>query len=410
MRILVICPHFDPDTAPTGVVITEIVERLADRGHTIEVVTSLPWYREHRVESGWSGRLWRHQTTAWGRVTRVHPFPGNKANLLARAAGFAGFTVLAGLAALFRRRRPQVVLVMSPPLTLGVVGWLVARLRRVPFVFNVQDIFPDVAVEVGAISNRRVIAALSGLERFVYRRADTVTVLSDDLADNVANKIGSVQTVRVIPNFVNTEQIQPSSRDTPYRKALDADGRTVVMYAGNLGFSQPLELVVETARRWASERDDVVFVINGGGSARASLEAAAEGIESIRFVDYQPADRLNEVLASADIHLVLLRTGLARSSVPSKMYSILAAGRPVLASVDADTEVARVVTEHGCGVAVEPEDLDAFAAGLEALLDDHAARQEMGRNGRKFVEQWVSPAGVAGLYDALFLELRREIG
>lgn len=406
MKILVLCPHFDPDPAPTGVVISEIVGQLVARGHDVEVVTSLPWYRDHRVEPDWSGRLWRTQRTRWGTVTRVHPFPGNKSNLLTRAAGFAGFTALVGLVSLFRRRRPDVVLTMSPPLTLGLVGWVVARLRRVPFVFNVQDIFPDVAVEVGAITNRRIIGILAGLERFVYRRADAVTVLSEDLANNVAAKIGSADTVRVIPNFVDVERIQPSPRETPYRQAINAGHRTVVMYAGNLGYSQPLELVLETARRWSTTRDDVLFVINGGGSARAALEQEAEGLDLVRFVDFQPADRLNEVLASGDVHLVLLRSGLARSSVPSKLYSILAAGRPVLASVDAGTEVARVVTDHRCGLAVEPEDVDAFAAALQTLIDDEAGREAMGRRGREFVEAWVSPAGVAGLYEDLFRDLR----
>jgi colanic acid biosynthesis glycosyl transferase WcaI len=302
-----------------------------------------------------------------------------------------------------------VVLTMSPPLTLGLVGWLVARIRRAPFVFNVQDIFPDVAVEVGAITNRRVIGLLSWLERFVYRRADAVTVLSEDLAENVAAKIGTADRVRVIANFVDTDRLHPGPSDTPYRAALNAGDRTVVMYAGNLGFSQPLELVVETARRWDGIYNDVLFVINGGGSARPALERSVDGLDSVRFVDFQPAERLNEVLASADIHLVLLRTGLARSSVPSKMYSILAAGRPVLASVDSGTEVARVVTEHHCGVAVPPEDIDAFAEALRTMLDDPERGREMGQRGRKFVETWVSPAGVAAMYESLFLELRREI-
>ncbi|MEM8706359.1 MAG: glycosyltransferase family 4 protein, partial [Actinomycetota bacterium] len=207
MRVLVLCPHFEPDTAPTGTVMTEIVRQLTAQGHQVDLVTSLPWYEHHEVEPEWRGRLWRRERTAWGSITRVHPFPTDKTNIPARALGFAGFTGLAGLLALFTRRRPDAVLVMSPPLTLGLPGWVVARVRRAAYVFNVQDIFPDVAVEVGAITNERVISILRRLERFVYRRADAVTVLSSDLADNVAAKIGSPETVRVIPNFVDVERI-----------------------------------------------------------------------------------------------------------------------------------------------------------------------------------------------------------
>ncbi len=407
MRVLVICPHFDPDPAPTGVVMTEIVHRVVEQGHEVEIVTSLPWYTDHEVEPEWRGRPWRTERTAWGRVTRVHPFPTDKRNIPARAFAFAGFTGLAGLLLICRRRRPDVVLAMSPPLTLGLPAWVAARVRRAPFVFNVQDIFPDVAVEVGAITNPTVIGVARWLERFIYRRADAVTVLSEDLAENVCAKIGhaSETEVRVIPNFVDTERVQPSDRRNSYREDFDLGDRTVVMYAGNLGFSQPLDLMIDAARS-LSDRKDVVFVINGGGSERARLEEVATGLGNVRFVDFQPAERLAETLAAGDIHVIALREGLARSSVPSKLYSILAAGRPVLASIDPDTEVERVLLTNRCGVTCPPEDTRAFVDSLRELLDDPESTTAMGERGRRFVESWVSPAGVATAYIELFEELR----
>jgi colanic acid biosynthesis glycosyl transferase WcaI len=405
VRILVLCPHFEPDVAPTGVVISEIAHRLIDDGHELEVVTSLPWYTSHAIEPGWGGRLVRRERTSWGRVTRVHPFPTDKRNIPARAAGVAGLTVLASIFSLFPRRRPDVVLAMSPPLTLGLAGWVAARARRVPFVFNIQDVFPDVAVEVGAISNASVIRVLRWLERFLYRRADAVTVLSDDLRDNVEEKLdGKGDTeVRVIPNFVDTVRIVPGPRSNAYRDEFGLGDRTVVMYAGNLGFSQPLGLMIDAART-LRHREDLVFVINGGGSTRPGLEEAAADLDNVRFVDLQPVERLPEVLAAGDIHVIALRRGLGRSSVPSKLYSILAAARPVLASVDDGTEVVRVIRSIDAGVTVEPEDAAAFAAAVETLVD--ADRVAMGERGRAFVEEWVSPAGVAAAYAELFADLR----
>ena len=407
MRLLVICPHFEPDVAPTGVVMTAICDELIEAGHQIEVVTALPWYEHHRVDPGWKGRLIRNERRVSGRVTRVHPFPTDKRNIPARATAFAGFTALATLVALFRRGRPDGVLAMSPPITLGLAGALVARIRRAPFVFNIQDVFPDVAIEVNAIKSPRIIRLARALERFTYRRADAVTVLSDDLRDNVVAKIGagSRTRVRVIPNFVDTAGIRPAPRDNSYRADFGLGDRTVVMYAGNVGFSQPLSLMVDAARE-LRDRDDVVFVINGGGAGRPTIEAEARDLRNVVFVDFQPRIRLPEVLAAADIHVVALKEGLARSSVPSKLYSILAAGRPVLAAIDSGTEVARVVERAGAGRAVPPVDPAQFRDALVEMIDGIELRREMGRRGRSFVEEWVSPSGVAGAYADLFTELR----
>jgi colanic acid biosynthesis glycosyl transferase WcaI len=412
VNLLVLCPHFAPDVAPTGEVMTSIATELVARGHRLHVVTSLPWYQHTRIEPGWEGRWARREDVEWGRITRANPFPTDKSNIPARALAFAGFTALTGLLAMAGQpQRPDAVLAMSPPLTLGAAGWAAARRWRVPFVFNIQDVFPDVAVELGAITNPQVIKAASWLERWSYRRADAVTVLSDDLRDNLVAKVtGTVpdplDRIRVIPNFVDTDRIRPADPEAgTYRAEYGLSGRKVVMYAGNVGFSQSLDLVLAAARALA-DRPDVVFVINGGGSARADLQQRAAGLENVRFVDFQPKERLGEVLAAADIHVVPLRRGLARSSVPSKTYSILAAGRPVVASVDEGTEVARVVERAGAGLAVPPDDPDAFTNAVTKLLDSPAQAEEMGRAARAFVERWASPAAVAERYDALFEELR----
>ncbi len=403
MKLLVLCPHFAPDVAPTGEVMTSIATALAERGHELHIITALPWYKDHAVEPGWGGRPWRTERTSWGRITRLHPFPTDKRNIPARAVAFAGFTGMATLAGLLSRGRPDAVMVMSPPLPLGVAGWLAAASRRAPFVFNIQDVFPDVAVELGAITDRRVIAVASWLERFLYRRSDAVTVLSEDLRDNVAGKLrgNRPERVHVIPNFVDTERIRPDDPENSYRAEYDLTGRTVVLYAGNVGMSQSLDLVVEAARRHR-DRDDVVFVINGGGSALEGLREQAAGLDNLRFVGMQPRERLPEVLAAGDVHLVPLKRGLARSSVPSKLYSILAAGRPVLASVDPGTEVERTIERAGAGVAVPPEDPEVFTEALDALIGDPDRRARMGAAGRRVVEGWVSPSAVGGAYEQLF--------
>lgn len=407
MKLTVITPHFEPDVAPTGAVVTRIVHELVARGHGIEVITALPWYREHRIEPGYEGRLVRTETVEWGRIVRLHPFPtADKRNIGRRALSFAGFTALAGVAGL-RGGPTDGVLAVSPPLTLGLVGWELARIRGGPFVFNIQDVYPDVAVELGVLTNPRIIAAAHALERFIYARADAVTVLSDDLRDNLSAKVRDPAKVRVIPNFVDTATIRPADRDNAYRREFGLGDRTVVLYAGNVGMSQSLELVIGAATE-LSGRDDIVFVINGQGAARDALEAEVRtrGLANVVFADMQPFERLTEVLAAGDIHLVPLKRGLARSSVPSKTYSILAAGRPLVASVDQGSEVATIVERAKAGIAIPPEEQAAFTAAVVRLADDEHGRRAMGAAGRAWVEAWASPAAVAESYEQLFEELR----
>jgi colanic acid biosynthesis glycosyl transferase WcaI len=403
MRIVVLCPHFEPDTAPTGVVMTRIVGELARHGHELHVVTSLPWYRSHRIEPEWSGRWTATEPTTWGSVTRVHPFPGDdKTNIARRATGFAGFSALAGLAAARAGgafRRADAVLAMSPPLSLGLTGWLVGVVRGAPLVFNVQDIFPDAAVRTGAIRDRRVIALAAWLERITYRRAAAVTVLSEDLRRNVAAKAGDgrLHTVHVIPNFVDTDAIAPLPRTTRFRTELGIGDEPVVLYAGNVGFSQSLDLVVAAARRM----QDVTFLINGDGAAKPQLVRSAAGAPNVRFAGYQPASRLAEVLATGDVHVVPLRAGLGDVSVPSKTYSSLAAGRPVVASIDLDSEIPRLLADAGAGVSVPPGDAGALETALRTILGDPARAAAMGVAGRGWAEREASPAAVGDSYDQL---------
>ncbi|MDP6902801.1 MAG: glycosyltransferase family 4 protein [Acidimicrobiales bacterium] len=406
MKITIICPHFAPDTAPTGEVMTQIVNELQHLGHRIHVVTSLPWYRDHSVEPGWTGRLISREKTSWGKITRIHPFASkNRTNILARAIAFGAFSCAAALVATLTRRT-EIILAMSPPLTLGLAGWVAAKRHKAPLILNIQDIHPDAAIETGTLTDTRVIQLLRRIELTSYAKADAVTVLSDDLRKKLISRIDEESKLRVIPNFVDTEQIYPGDRNNSYRHELGVTDETIVMYAGNVGFSQPLELVLEAAR-YLADRDDIIFVINGNGSRRAYFEKEAEELPNVTFMDYQPRQRLNEVLAAGDIHIIPLQKGLSSISVPSKFYSILAAGRPVLASVDPGTEIDLVVTRSGAGRSTPAGDTQEFIAALTALIDDPHGRVAAGLEARRFAEEWLSAKAVAESYNELFPELRQ---
>jgi colanic acid biosynthesis glycosyl transferase WcaI len=410
MHLILLGPHFDPDTAPTGRVMSRIVAELAARGHRIDVVTALPWYRAHRIEPGWAGRLVRIERADWGTIRRIHPFPGaDKRNLARRLLGFAGFSALAGwsgLAAGGWFRRVDAVIAMSPPLTMGVTGRIVAWSHRAPLVFNIQDVFPDAAVKTGAITNQPLIAAARTLERVSYRLSDAVTVLSDDLRGNVVAKVPAdrAATVRTVPNFVDTDRIRPADRMTAYRAELGLGTEPVLLYAGNVGFSQSVELLVETARRLPG----ISVLINGEGVAIADVRRLADGLTNVHFAGYVPEERLGEVLATGDVHAVPLRAGLGSVSVPSKAYSSLAAGRPIVAAIDPETAVPRILAESGGGIAVPPDDVDRFVGAVAELTGDLDQARTMGEKGRAWVVGAASPAAVARTYESLVSEVGRS--
>ncbi len=411
MRLLLCCPHFTPDiNAATGVVMTRLVESLADRGHEIDVVTSLPWYKGHRVAEEWKGRPWRLEKTEWGSITRVYPFPTSKTNIAARAVGFVGFTSLVAGHAI-SKGKIDVVMGMSPPIFMGEAAYLAARRRRVPFVFNIQDIFPDVAVELRALTNKRVIGLAKRYEKSLYRRSDAITVLSQDQRSNIVSKLpyGDSSKVKIIPNFVDTTQIKVTERDNAFRAELGVKpNQTLVMYAGNVGLSQSFDLV-RYAAEYFRARPDVMFCINGEGAARAGIDRWSADMDNVIVRDFAERERLSEVLGAADIHLILLKRGLAKSSTPSKLYSILSAARPVVASIDQPSEVASVIDNADCGVSVPPELPAEFIAALEKMItlgSDELGR--LGDNARKYASRpdvVMDAATQAAAYEKLFQEL-----
>ena len=229
-------------------------------------------------------------------------------------------------------------------------------------------------------------------------------MLSEDLRANVVSKLPAALAARVhvIPNFVDTDAIAPADRMTPYRTELGIGAEPVVLYAGNVGFSQSLDLVVGAARRCP----EIAFVINGDGAARRELEASAADVPNLRFAGYQPVGRLAEVLATGDVHVVPLRAGLGDVSVPSKTYSSLAAARPVVAAIDPGTEIPRLLEASGGGVSVASDDLDGFVDAVRRLVDDPAEAARIGAAGRAWVEREASPSAVGAAYHRLIASLR----
>jgi len=406
MRILLLTLYFAPDIAANAVIMTELAEELAALGHQVTVVTAFPHYAGNVIDHRYRGRLIQQDEYRSSRVIRTYLYTSpHKQRFLVRFLNYLSFNVLSTLAGLFAGQQ-DVILAPSPPLTIGLSAYIISRVKHIPYVYNVQDIYPDVVVKLGILKNPWGIALSRWLERFVYAHARHITVLSEGFRANLLRKGVPLHKLTIIPNFVDTDFIRPLPCDNGFRHRFGLNGRFVVLYAGNLGHSQNLEHVLDCAALF-QERDDIAFVIVGDGSHKAYLEdwARQKRLGNVQFIPFQPRHDVPDIYAAADVSLVTLRKGIALESVPSKAYTIMASGRPVIAAVDPGSDTWMLVEQAQCGLCVEPEDSQALAAAIRSLYADPTLRERQGRNGREHVVQHYTRQAVARQYHELLTSL-----
>ena len=409
MRVLLLTLYFRPDLAANAVIMTTLAKELTQMGHHLTIVTSMPHYDRNRIWPEYRGKLYVRESFNGLDVRRVYLYvPQQKQSLLGRLLNYATFNSLSVIVGALAGRY-DVVLTPSPPLTNGVVAFLLSRLRRVPYVYNVQDIYPDVAIHLGVLTNPRVITFFKAMERFVYSKAAAVSVISDGFRRNLLAKGVPPEKVHIVPNFMDPNFVRPLPRHNRFSREQGLDGRYVVLFAGNVGLSQGLESVLETARLLSAE-PDILFLIVGNGAAKAGLVRQVEEMRlaNVRFLPFQPHELVPELYAASDLCLVPLRRGITQDSVPCKVYSIMAAGKPLVAAVDEGSDTWQFVQETGCGLLAPPEDPEALAQAILALFRDRAPGKAQGLRGRERMEQEFTPHAAAQRYAELLEQVVRD--
>ncbi len=401
MRLLVVTPHYPPDGGPSAPLFGMLCEALARRGMDVTVIAAAPHYPSGRVQDGFRGRWVRRSVENGVRVIRVGVPSVDRTRLALRALQFACFQLGAALNGLSRRY--DVALFSNPGQDVWLPFAVHAVLRRTPAVFAVYDVYPDVGIALGVFRSRAVISAVASLERFCLKHAASVRIISGSFAPAM-HRLGVADSKLVlIDDYVDTDLIKPLSRTNPFSAENGLAGRFVVLYAGNIGLSQGLENVLRAAERLRSQ-PDVLFVFVGDGTGRAALVAEAERLklDNIRFLPFQPRARLPEMLASADVGLVVLKKGIGIQSLPNKILSLLASGRPLLASVEEDSAAADLLRSSSAGLSVPPGDDLRLAEAVMALRDSPELCKELGRNGRLHAVAHHSVAAAAECFEALF--------
>ncbi len=379
MRILILTQHYPPDAGATGRLVAELAAGLAARGHEPIVVAGAPSYPEARGACPPA-----EESVAGVRVLRV-PTPPRREGAAGRGWHYLGFA-LAALSRAIRLPRPDVVLALSStPFFGGPAAALLARWKRCPLVYCVQDVHPEISVALGALRDGRLAGILRGLEALAWRRASRIVVISDDLRVAAATRGVPDARVVTIRNWADARRVTPRTASALRTRLGFTSSDFVVQYAGNFGRAQDLETVLEAARLAGRIDGTVKLLLVGAGSGQGPVERRALRVPGAAVVPFQPDDAVADVLAAADIALVPLHRGLARWCVPSKVYSILASGRAVGAVLDDGSEVARIVEEAACGFRVDPGDAPGLAREILALAADRARARACGENARAFL-------------------------
>lgn len=374
VHILLLNQYFPPDTSATAKMAASVASAISQR-HEVTVLAGRPSYDPDEHYPFSFLRRDQHERIA---VERVGSTTYPRHQMRRRVANYLSYISLAMPRAL--AMKTDVVLAMTDPPFAGIVGATIARMKGVPFIYNIRDLYPDMAIGGDIVRPNSWVAAWERLHRAALRQAARVVVLGDDMRERVISK--GVDPARVVVIRDGTSASVPDApSDHPAIREIRGSAEFVVLHAGNLGFYGAWPTLLNAAKVLPQNGIRLVFI--GDGANRQQLEESNQGCPIVRFLPFRPAHEIPCVMAAGDVHVVTIRRGLGGVVVPSKLYSILAAGRPVLAVAPEDTDVARIVRSNECGLVVDPEKPADVAEAIQMLKNDPARLQAMGQRARK---------------------------
>ena len=407
MRLVILTQYYPPETGAPQARLSDLASRLRRRGHEVHVLTAMPNYPTGRVFDGWRGRLFSREVIDGNPVTRVPLFTTPSKRVALRLLNFGSFAVTSAVLGLVALDKADVLLWECPPLFLSPTAWLLARRLGAVLVTNVSDLWVQSAVDLGAVSNKKVIAALEKWEELTYRASSLVTCQSEGILAGVQERCPSARTL-LYPNGVDLSRFRKVARNLAVRAEFGIpEGAFVVGYAGNFGVAQAMHQVVEAARLLQG-RSDCFFLLLGSGPCRPEVERMAQGLRNVRFHDPVPSHRIPEILANFDVGVVpLARAPVLRGARPSKMFELFAAEVPFVFC--GEGEGASVAQASGGALVVPPEAPSGLASAILELLDaGPERRQAMGRQAREYAERNFDRAVIAQRVEDALMGLVEE--
>ena len=387
MNILIVHMRYFPDKTGTAPLVTQLAQDLVVHGSKVSIITSLPHYGRDTVHPEYLDfkGLFRHSEEFGVNIIRTRVYVPQGTGFMQRVWNYVTYNFLSVIAGI-KADRADVILAVNPPITTTFAAWIVSLFHRAPLIVGIQDVWPDCIIQVNKLKSRILIVFSKMLEKIQYRIAKKVIVLSVGMQSNLEKKGVDPGKIEIIANWADTDLVKPLLRDNDFLHNHELEDKFVVLFAGNHGYIAALDKII-LAAEILQETSEILFLFVGEGSVKSELMRYAdeEELENVRFLSTQPEQQWLEMLAAADLALVSLRADLAGLNVPSKVYTLMSAARPIIASVPEDSEVASLVLRAKSGIICTPEDPDALVNSILEMKNSPDLLDEYGRNGRRYL-------------------------
>jgi colanic acid biosynthesis glycosyl transferase WcaI len=405
VKILYISQYFPPEMGAPAARAFELARHWAEAGHDVSVLTGFPNHPTGVVPAEWRSRLRRltyHENVGGVDVFRtwLWPLPNRKAH--ERMRNYASFCFSAAMRGM-ALPRPDVIIASSPQLLVGLSGWSIAFVRQVPLIFEVRDLWPESLTAVGVGDENSLLhQALAAVANFLYRRSDLIVVVTPAFKEHLIQHWQvPAQKISIVENGVETDLFAPASSaaNAALRHELGANGKFLVCYIGTMGMAHGLETLLDAAAELQRRNSNALFLLVGEGAEKERIKAMARsrGLANVRFLDQQPRETIPAFISASDACLVLLKkTDVFKTVIPTKMLEFMSCARPVILGVDGQAR--QIIEEAGAGIVIEPENSEALVNAISRLSADRELGTRLGQKGREYIVQYFSRGRTAGKY------------
>lgn len=397
MRIIYLCQHFPPEIGAPQTRVYEVSKELIKRGHQVEVLTAFPHHPHGIIPEEYRRKFYIYEELDGIPVHRSWIYPSKKGSFWKRLFSYFSFTI-SSFYSIIKSKKTDIIICNSPPLFLGITGFVGSKIKRAKFVFNVADIWPESAVELGILTNKSFIKMASKLEVFLYKRSWKIATATEGIKEYMVEKGKEASDVFVLPNGVNTELFQPLPRDKKLMKELKITGKTIFTYAGTLGHAQGLDSILKAAAMLSDKDPNAHFLFVGDGQETENLMSMADdlNLKNVTFYGSVPMNRMPDIFSITDFSIVSLRDiELFHGARPSKIFPALSTGTPVLyCGVGESVEI---LEKNNCGKVAAPENPKAIADAISELMTITMEEyQLLSNNGRKLALEMFSWESIVG--------------